>query len=69
MIEAKIKLKPFLVPNFVLADQPPKPRQEGFIEGQQFALSELDVATLDLLCEQFREDVFKKAGKDDPQAA
>ena len=65
-MEMKIKLKPFRVPNFVLSEPKITSREEGLQEPPKFALSEIDEATLDLLCEQFREDVFEKAGKIDP---
>jgi len=59
----EIKLKPFATPNFVLVDEPPRTRDEGFTEGRKFALSELDVETLESLCWDFKKEVFKKAGK------
>jgi len=67
-IEIPIKLQPFRVPNFVLTEAKEGKREDGIKEVQNFALSDLDVATLDLLCLQFREDVFSKAGKPDPDA-
>ena len=67
-IEALIKLQPFRVPNFVLTDPKIGKREDGFYEKPKYALNELDAATLDLLCEQFREDVFRKAGKMDTKA-
>ena len=65
-IETQIRLQPFKVPNFVLTEPRAVNREEGFKESSKFALNELDEATLALLCEQFRDDVFKKAGKADP---
>ena len=65
-MEMKIELIPMWVPNFVLQKMPPRPRQDGFAEGPKFALAELDAATLAGLCDQFRKDVFAKAGKVDP---
>ena len=59
----EIKLKPFTVPNFVMVDEQPKERQEGFSEGRKYALSELDAETLDALCWKFKQEVFAKAGK------
>ena len=55
------ELAPFTVPNYVLTVQPPRPRQDGFVEGPKYAIHELSDATLDLLCRKFREDVFAKA--------
>ena len=67
-ISQKIKLQPFRVPNFVLVKQEPGKREDGFKEGPKYALSELDEFALSMLCDKFREDVFKKAGKTDPDA-
>ena len=66
-MEMKVKLKPFQVPNFILCEPTPSSRQEGMKEGLKFALSEVDVETLEMLCEKFREDVFARAGKSDPR--
>ena len=65
-IETKVKLQPFRTPNFVLVESHVAPRQQGLVESPKYALKDLDEATLDLLCDQFREDIFKKAGKQDP---
>lgn len=59
----EVKLKPFTVPDFVLADESPKERQYGFSEGRAYALSELDAETLEALCWKFKQEVFAKAGK------
>jgi hypothetical protein len=65
----KIELNPWMVPNFVTAKMPPRPRQEGFQEGPKWALSEVDADTLAAQCDQFRAEVFRKAGKPDPANA
>lgn len=65
----EITLKPFQVPNFVLTEQEAGLRQEGMIESPKYALSELSAETLDALCEQFTNEVFKKAGKQRPPFA
>lgn len=57
-----LKLKPFTVPNFVIVEEQPKERSEGFQEGRKFALKELDFETLEMLCLEFRKEVFEKAG-------
>lgn len=62
----KLKLKPFSVPNFVLVEATPKQRQEGFKDASSYPLSDLDERTLMILCDEFTESVFKKAGKDMP---
>lgn len=67
MAEAKLKLQPFRVPNYVLADAPARPRHEGYVETPKFALGELDDETLAELCDDFRRAVFAKAGRRDPR--
>lgn len=64
-----LKLKPFSVPNFVIAEAPTKPRQEGFVAGENsYPLSEVEESELSDMCDIFRLEVFKKAGKKDPKA-
>lgn len=60
----EVKLKPFTVPNFVLEEEQSKER--GFNEGRKYALSELDVETLEALCWKFKQGVFARAGKQIP---
>ena len=78
----EINLKPFRTPNYVLTeDNPPAPmappaqpapmtpltsRDECRDELPKYKLSELSVGTLNDLCEQFKQDIFKKAGKELP---
>lgn len=57
--KVEVKLKPFRVPNFVLFDK----ESSDPTNDTKFALADLDSDTLHKLCDQFREDVFKKAGK------
>lgn len=61
----QVPLKPFTTPNFVIAERPPRGRSSmtESMEEPKFALAELSSETLSELCEQFRVDVFKKAGK------
>lgn len=63
----KIKLKPFQTPNFVIEDTSPSKRQEGLKEPKSWPLSEVDHQTLSDMCDAFRDEVFRKAGKEDPQ--
>lgn len=65
-IETTVKLQPMTVPNFVLAESR---IFEGFTESPKFSLRELPADTLSALCDRFRADVFRKAGKADPRAA
>lgn len=63
-----VTLKPFTVPTYVSVDSGrPGKRQEGFQEDQRFEISELSSDELDALCTDFRETVFRRAGKPDPQ--
>ena len=61
-VTVKLKVKPFRIPNFVLADK----QAADASNDTKFALSDLDADTLERLCEQFTKEVFKKAGKQRP---
>lgn len=52
---------PFRTPNYVL-----EVGDGSFSENAGVSICDLDAQTLDLLCEQFKKDVFKKAGKEMP---
>jgi hypothetical protein len=54
-------------PNFVLAKMAPRAGEEVFIETPKWPLSEVAADTLSELCDAFREEVFRKAGKPDPR--
>ena len=62
-ITTGVKLKPFMVPNFVIQETPTGRKQDGFKESPKFALHELDDFTLQALCDQFTTDVFEKVEK------
>lgn len=62
----QIKLKPFQTPNFAIQEVPPTTRQEGFTAAPSWPLSDVDAPTLAQMCDEFRAEVFRKAGKDDP---
>ncbi len=64
-----VELQPFTTPNFVRAVMPPGKREDGFKETPCYPLSDLDPLTLDKLCEDFRDEVFRKAGKGQPPTA
>jgi hypothetical protein len=53
-----IPLKPWVTPNFVVADLPQK--------AAAWPLEAVDADVLAQLCDDFRAEVFRKAGKDDP---
>ncbi len=61
-----IKLKPFTVPSFVIPVIPAKPISGGWQEPVGIALSEVDVEELAIMCDEWREAVFARAGKQDP---
>ena len=59
----EIDLKPFTVPNYVSVKQEPGLKQDGLQEAKNYHVSELSVETLSKMCDVFRKDVFRKAGK------
>jgi len=61
-VNIKMKVKPFKVPRFVMADK----KTSDPSNDTKFALADLDVKTLNELCERFVSDVFKMAGKKRP---
>lgn len=64
----KVELLGFTVPNFVSQKMPPKSRGEGFVEAPKYALTDVPAEDLASLCDHFRAEVFRKAGKADPAA-
>lgn len=62
-VTIQVELQPFTVPDFVRTVERPGKREDGFAETVAYPLSDLDSLTLDRLCEQFRNEVFRKAGK------
>jgi len=62
----QVELQPFQTPNFVRARSKPGLKQDGMQELSCYPLSHLDSLTLDKLCNEFRDDVFRKAGKEQP---
>lgn len=59
----ELTLKPFTVPNYVIAEPPKAPGEQP--DGS-FPLSMIDAATLERMCDDFRSAVFEKAGKSPP---
>jgi hypothetical protein len=62
----EVELHPFQTPDFVLAVSKLGFKQDGMKEVPSYPLSDLDAWTLDKLCREFRNEVFKKAGKQQP---
>ena len=67
-ITVDVKIKPFIVPNYVIQETTAGRKQDGFKESPKFVLHELDDFTLQALCDQFVEDVFAKAKKGNLEA-
>lgn len=67
MISAKVDvaIEPFSTPNFVRRAK--KTAASGDDSDPAFPLRDVDASTLSELCDQFRADVFKQAGKLDPR--
>ena len=63
----KIELKPWMVPNYCIQVVPPRRRQD-IQEAPTYPLAEVDAETLAQMCDDFRAEVFRKAGKPDPKA-
>ncbi len=62
----KIELHPFPVPDSVTQKAAPQPRQNGIQFATKYQLSGLDETTLADMCDAFRKEIFRKAGKTDP---
>lgn len=63
----KIEIKPFLVPNFVLTTgRKGDTSSLGDAVDTTLPMSALDAETLERMCDDFRDSIFKKAGKSRP---
>ena len=62
----QVELQPFQTPNFVRAVRKAGLKQDGMQELPCYPLSDIDSLTLDKLCNDFRNEVFRKAGKEQP---
>jgi hypothetical protein len=62
----QVELQPFQTPNFVRAVVKPCKGEDGIQEPPCYPLSDLNAETLDYLCRDFRAEVFRKAGKEQP---
>lgn len=63
----EIRFRPWTVPNFAVIVQPSGKRQDGFTPFPTLPIREIDAADLSRLCDEFRAEVFRKAGKQDPK--
>jgi len=59
----EIELVPFKVPDKVAVKGNAELKQVGFEENRSIHVSELDVETLNQLCDEFKRNVMIKAGK------
>lgn len=66
-MKIEIELQPVRTPNFILQKVEPQSRQDGFQEPPAYAVKDLEAQTISELCDQFRKDMFAKAGKTDPR--
>ena len=65
----EIKLKSWIVPNFVIGKMPKTLRQDEFKPDNdpKWALADVEEEILSDQCDRFRAEVFEKAGKKDPR--
>lgn len=62
-----LELKPWVVPNFVSVNMPKSKRDFGFRPDPVLAVCEVDANSLSQMCDDFRAEIFRKAGKIDPR--
>jgi hypothetical protein len=60
----EVELQPFTVPDHVLAVAKEGLKQDGMKATPKYILSDLSSETLDQMCKDFRNEIFRKAGKD-----
>ena len=60
-INLEVEVEPFQTPNFVRGV-----KRKGEDEGVAYPLELLNAVTLEILCDQFRDEVFRKAKKNRP---
>lgn len=62
-------LRPFITPNFVMMKMPSSSRGSGWQQLPSVPLVDVDAQDLSEMCDAFRAEIFKKAGKKDPRSA
>ncbi len=62
-VSVEVELAPFKVPDSVSVKGTPALKQHGFTAQRKMHLSELSREALEKLCDDFQNEVFKKAGK------
>jgi hypothetical protein len=63
LVPVSLDIVEFPVPDKVSVRGSLDLKSMGFTDNRTVHLSELDTDTLEVLCKQFRQDVFAKAGK------
>jgi hypothetical protein len=66
-LKIELKLRPFIVPSFVIIEMPTGKRDEGLVNLPSMAITEVTAEALDAMCDAFRKGVFEKACKADPK--
>jgi len=67
MPKIELEVSDWATPNVVEVKRPPRPRQEGFTPMPGILLADASANLLAELCDNFRAEVFRKAGKQDPR--
>lgn len=62
-----LQMKPWTAPNYATVEMPPRPKQDGVQALPSFHVKDLPLETLDRLAEQWRRDLYQKAGQPLPE--
>jgi hypothetical protein len=65
--EIKLKLRPWMAPNFAVPESPPGRREDGVRFEAGIHVRDLPVETLAEMADEWRAELFRKAGKKDPR--
>lgn len=68
-MKMQVEVLAWQTPNFVRLKPPVGQRQDGIKEAPAIPLNEIGADVLSRLCDDFRAEVFRKAGKVDPRGA
>jgi len=63
LLRHSILLRPFRVPNFVLAESKSGRKEDGLKETPKYPLRDLSESILNQLCDQFRKDILRRASE------
>lgn len=63
----KFEFNPWQVPNYVTLKVKAGLKQDGMKEVPSFHLSDLEPEDLSKMCDDFREEIFRKAKMEDPR--